>query len=522
MVGVIRVPHHWQEGVGGGLGGEALPKWEFVVLTWWLSTVAMAFSLAGCAWHRRRMQRRREGSADLAAAIQLSVNDHIVSIPPALGGVIPPPQVRHENSHGRDGRVSPSQDYPNMKSINDLKDHLSAGSIFKMKRDWLARELSKGRDGGKSDPSPARSERRLLQIVVRRDHVFQDSYLQFASISDDDLRNPLSIHFVGEVGRDDGGVTRDWYSVLSKEIFNPQYGLFTCSASDDYTFQLNPNSGINPDHLDFFRFIGTIVGKALLDGCLLDAHFTRLVYKRILDKSVTYHDMASVDVQFYKSLVWLLENKLDGMDLGLSFSVDRENFGAYEEIELKPKGKEVIVCEANKREYVDLLAGWRLKESVEAQFQALRSGLARVVEPTLLQNFDENELEWLIGGLPVIDALDWRKSTVYKAGYSDSIECPVIRWFWQLVDSWDQEMRARLLQFVTGTSKVPYPDGFKGLRGSEGLRPFHIVRVSDSSRLPQAHTCFNELILPDYDSYEELANNLTTAIFETGNQFQLR
>jgi E3 ubiquitin-protein ligase HUWE1 len=128
---------------------------------------------------------------------------------------------------------------------------------------------------------------------------------QFANINEDDLRNPLSIHFVGEVGRDDGGVTRDWYSVLSKEIFNPQYGLFTCSAADDCTFQLNPNSGINPDHLDFFRFIGTIVGKALLDGCLLDAHFTRLVYKRILDKHVTYHDMATVDVQFYKSLVWV-------------------------------------------------------------------------------------------------------------------------------------------------------------------------------------------------------------------------
>jgi hypothetical protein len=129
--------------------------------------------------------------------------------------------------------------------------------------------------------------------------------LQFASISDDDLRNPLSVHFVGEVGRDDGGVTRDWYSVLSKEIFNPQYALFTLSAADDYTFQIKQNSGVNPDHLDFFQFIGTIVGKALLDGCLLDAHFTRLVYKRILDKPVTYHDMASVDVQFYKSLCWV-------------------------------------------------------------------------------------------------------------------------------------------------------------------------------------------------------------------------
>lgn len=509
-------------GVDESFGGESGFHSVYVVIWAWVSTMMMMFSFSACAWYRRRMQRRRE-AGDLAAAIQLSMNDNqspiVVNIP---SGTIPAPVVRIDASRAQDARVAPAADVPSIKSIHELKDRLSIGSLFKMKRDWLARELSKGKDGGKGEPSPARHERRLLQIVVRRDHVFQDSYLQFASLSDDDLRNPLSIHFVGEVGRDDGGVTRDWYSVLAKEIFNPQYALFTHSAVDDYTFQINPNSGINPDHLDFFRFIGTIVGKALYDGCLFVAHFTRFVYKQILDEPVTYHDMASVDVQFYESLCWLLQNKLEGMDLGLTFSVDTDNFGSYEEIELKKNGKEIAVTEQNKREYVDLLTSWRLKESVEAQFGAFRSGLSRIVDPALLQHFDEAELEWLIGGLPTINAGDWRKNTVYKAGFSDSPDCHVIRWFWQLVESWDQEMRARLLQFVTGTSKVPYPEGFKGLRGSEGLRMFHIVRVSDSTRLPQAHTCFNELILPDYDSYEELQRNLNTAIFETGNQFQLR
>lgn len=509
-------------GVDESFGGESGFHSVYVVIWAWVSTMMMMFSFSACAWYRRRMQRRRE-AGDLAAAIQLSMNDNqspiVVNIP---SGTIPAPVVRIDASRAQDARVAPAADVPSIKSIHELKDRLSIGSLFKMKRDWLARELSKGKDGGKGEPSPARHERRLLQIVVRRDQVFQDSYLQFVSLSDDDLRNPLSVHFVGEVGRDDGGVTRDWYSVLAKEIFNPQYALFTHSAVDDYTFQINPNSGVNQDHLDFFRFIGTIVGKALYDGCLFDAHFTRLVYKRILEKPVTYHDMASVDVQFYKSLCWLLENKLEGMDLGLTFSVDTDNFGAYEEIELKKGGKELVVTEQNKREYVDLLASWRLRESVEMQFQALRAGLSRVVDPVLLQHFDEAELEWLIGGLPTIDAADWRKNTVYKAGYSDSPDCRVIRSFWELVETWDQEMRARLLQFVTGTSKVPYPEGFKGLRGSEGLRMFHIVRVSDFTRLPQAHTCFNELILPDYDSKEELHKNLITAIFETGNQFQLR
>lgn len=77
--------------------------------------------------------------------------------------------------------------------------------------------------------------------------------LQFAWVTDADLRLPVSVHFQNEAGRDEGGVTRDWYSVLSRQMFNEDYGLFTASASDDGTFQVNPNSGVNPDHLDFFR-----------------------------------------------------------------------------------------------------------------------------------------------------------------------------------------------------------------------------------------------------------------------------
>jgi len=77
-------------------------------------------------------------AADLAAAIQLSINDHIVSVPPA---VLPAPSMRFDSLHSsRTARVSSAGvEFPNIKSIEDLKDHLSIGSIFRMKREWLAR-----------------------------------------------------------------------------------------------------------------------------------------------------------------------------------------------------------------------------------------------------------------------------------------------------------------------------------------------------------------------------------------------
>jgi E3 ubiquitin-protein ligase NEDD4 len=49
-------------------------------------------------------------------------------------------------------------------------------------------------------------------------------------------------------------VAREWFYLLSKEMFNPYYGLFEYSAVDNYTLQINPNSGVcNEDHLSYFK-----------------------------------------------------------------------------------------------------------------------------------------------------------------------------------------------------------------------------------------------------------------------------
>ena len=67
----------------------------------------------------------------------------------------------------------------------------------------------------------------------------------------------------------------------------------------------------------------------------------------------------------------------------------------------------------------------------------------------------------VICGLGRIDVEDWRRNTRLKHCTSS---CAVVRWFWRAVEAFDQERRARLLQFVTGSSKVPF-QGFKALQG---------------------------------------------------------
>jgi E3 ubiquitin-protein ligase HUWE1 len=113
-----------------------------------------------------------------------------------------------------------------------------------------------------------------IRLHVHRESVFEDSYDQLRSRSAAELQGRLNINFEGEQGIDAGGLTREWYSVVAREIFNPGYALFT-AAADGATFQPNPFSMINSNHLSYFNFVGRVIGKALVDGQLIDAHFTR-------------------------------------------------------------------------------------------------------------------------------------------------------------------------------------------------------------------------------------------------------
>ena len=113
-----------------------------------------------------------------------------------------------------------------------------------------------------------------LKLTVHRSSIFPDSFQQISHLSREEMLGKLRVTFVGEEGVDAGGLTREWYSAIAKEIFNPDYALFKPSA-DCPTFQPNPLSYVNRDHLRYFKVIGRIIGKCVADGNVLDAFFTR-------------------------------------------------------------------------------------------------------------------------------------------------------------------------------------------------------------------------------------------------------
>jgi len=352
-----------------------------------------------------------------------------------------------------------------------------------------------------------------LEIKISRANVFEDSYRIISSVSRIDLlKTKLWIEFEGEEVLDYGGASREFFYLLSKEMFNPYYGLFEYSAADNYTLQINPFSEMcNEAHLQYFKFIGRVAGMAVYHGKLLDAFFIRPFYKMMLDKPILLQDMESVDAEYYKSLKWIMEN--DPAELDLRFSIDEDSFGQMQERDLKEGGTNIHVTNENKSEYVNLVIQWRFVSRVKPQMNAFLEGFNELVSLKLLQLFDENELELLMCGIGKIDVKDWKTNTVYKGGYHQNHI--VIQWFWRVVLSFGNEMRSRLLQFVTGTSRVPM-NGFKELYGSNGLQLFTIEKWGEPHNLPRSHTCFNRLDLPPYESYQDLRDKLVKAIEGSG------
>ncbi|KAF2460493.1 hypothetical protein BDY21DRAFT_166279 [Lineolata rhizophorae] len=431
---------------------------------------------------------------------------------PAQGQIVmstPPPESRMESLFFKF-----TEDH--RKILNDLVRHnprLMSGSFdllvknskvleFDNKRNYFHRKLH-NRSSEVRHPHPP------LQLSVRRENVFLDSYRSLFFKKGDEMKyGKLSIRFHGEEGVDAGGVTREWFQVLSRQMFDPNYALFIPVASDRTTFHPNKDSAINAEHLQYFKFIGRILGKALYENRVLDCHFSRAVYKRILGKPVSIKDMETLDLDYYKSLLWMLENDITDV-ITETFSIEHEAFGETQVIDLVENGHTIPVTEDNKQDYVRLVVEYKLTGSVQEQLKHFLEGFHEIIPAELISIFNEQELELLISGLPDIDVDDWKNNTEY---HNYTAASPQIQWFWRAVRSFDKEERAKLLQFVTGTSKVPL-NGFGELEGMNGFSRFNIHRdYGSKDRLPSSHTCFNQLDLPEYESYESLRQQLYTAM----------
>ncbi|KPI91170.1 Ubiquitin-protein ligase E3A [Papilio xuthus] len=294
----------------------------------------------------------------------------------------------------------------------------------------------------------------FLRLRVRRSHIIADALVELEMIAMEralDLKKQLMVEFEGEQGVDEGGVSKEFFQLIVEEIFNPDYGMFT-QQPDSHTVWFNPTSFETEAQ---FTLIGIVLGLAIYNNIILAVNFPMVVYRKLMGRKGAFEDLADWNPSLYNGLKDMLDYSGDDLEevYYQTFRICyKDVFGNNLFHDLKEEGDSLFVTQANKR------------------------------------NFDFNELE---------------KSTEYDGGYT--ADSRIIKDFWCIVHNLCIVEKRKLLQFTTGSDRVP-------VGGLSYLKLVIARNGPDSDRLPTAHTCFNVLLLPEYDSRDKLRDRLMKAI----------
>ncbi|MCO5611487.1 hypothetical protein L7F22_065740 [Adiantum nelumboides] len=339
----------------------------------------------------------------------------------------------------------------------------------------------------------------FLVLTVRRAHLIHDTLGQL-NVDKINYKKPLKVMFEGEEGVDEGGITKEFFQLLCRELFNVDYGMFTYNE-EMRNFWFNSNS---MESESTFELVGIILGLGIYNNVILDVHLPLVVYKKLLGLKPQLSDINDLQPQLAKSLQQLLDYDGDVENtFSLTFQVAYDYFGEIKTYDLQPDGGELPVTNENKEKYVELYVQYLLEDSIKNQFVPFNKGFQQVCGGDALQLCHYEELELIICGLPHFDFEALEKVTVYHGGYTK--DSNIVKWFWKLVKEMTLEEKKSLLFFTTGNDRAPV--------GGLGSLQFIIQRNDgETDRLPTAHTCFNVLLLPEYKSKEKLENRLKLAI----------
>ncbi|XP_055916662.1 apoptosis-resistant E3 ubiquitin protein ligase 1 isoform X2 [Eupeodes corollae] len=394
-----------------------------------------------------------------------------------------------------------------------LLKNIGGSETFKDKQDFFYHEVRKFH---------ANYYHEKLALKVSRDKILESSMKATKGFSVSDWCGNFEVTYQGEQGIDWGGLRREWFELICSSLFDPRGGLF-CTFHDKHQALVHPNPH-RPSHLKLkhFEFAGKIVGKCLYESALggsyrqlVRARFTRSFLAQLIGLRVHYKYFEQDDPDLYLSKVkYILETDLDASEsLELNFVEEIYDISGQlsKTVELIPNGSKVRVTNASKNQYLDALAQQRLCNNVKDEVDSFLKGLNGIIPDNLLSIFDENELELLMCGTGEYSIADFKAHHIANGNSAEFRR--VLGWFWAGISNFSQTEMARLLQFTTGCSQLP-PGGFQELNPQ-----FQITAAPTFGNLPTAHTCFNQLCLPDYESYEQFEKALLLAISEGSEGF---
>jgi len=330
------------------------------------------------------------------------------------------------------------------------------------------------------------------------------------------------VRFVNEAGADVGGLTREFFACFGASLIqmvrlgdDDENKLF--KMSPEGRLQFNPYADIGRWRVHFFTF-GVMLGMSLVCGYPLGVNLELWFVKRILDQEVTLEDLAVADPEFARNLQMVLDMSLGSEgDMGITMTrmssapvhVAGAQPSAHELLELVTNGADVNVTDDNKAEFVRLTALSKMGSAGLSHIAAIRSGLASGMNRQAIALISAEAAQGLWAGYNAsqLTCAQLRKGRWTFSGFGHLIQSRRIeRWFWAAVESFSGEQLSQLLLFVTGLSALP-------ATGAEDMSFFvKCATHLPADHLPEAHTCFYELVLPLYANALILKEKLTLAI----------
>jgi len=393
------------------------------------------------------------------------------------------------------------------------------------------------------------------EIRVRRGNIFEDALEAFESASvKKDLGRRMRVIYSGEVGIDEGGLTKDFFDELSTAMLDPKRGLFKRvdepssgavygfddgaadgAAESSSVVPISPKysarivrgssfakledandrspvaANVRAAHLRRWRFCGMLVAKALFERKHMNLPLSELIWSHLVGRTINFDVLESTNRSLARSLRWMKSNKIEGV-IYETFSVARSG-DQTTQVPLITNGEQVDVTDSNKLDYIDRLVAWHTERKFGSALRAFKEGFHSLIPRASIEVFSYLEMEKMVNGEATVDVDAFRSEAIYCGGLNNS--SPLVEWFWEVFASMTDVERSLFLRFVTGSPRIPL----------DGFDPRFQVGLDDGASprsLPVSHTCFNQIILPLYASRGALRERLTYALRNTGKGFHAK
>lgn len=360
-------------------------------------------------------------------------------------------------------------------------------------------------------------EEAVFRLRIRRSHLLEDS-LAVISQNEDQFKKKLIVEFVREEGVDIGGLRKEYFLLLCRRFFDPHLGLFI-EDEDSRQSWFDPSAN-DHQHVSMYYLLGVTLGLAIYNSVLLDVNFPPVLFKKLLGQPCGLSDLKDLHPRLTDGLQQLLTFEGDVENVFCrNFVLDETVRGIVRSVPLCPNGEAVPVTNGNRKKFVHAYVQHILETSCSRSMFHVSRGFHQVAGGNALSLLAAEEIELLVRGSPEpLDIEDLKSVCTYdgfpNAKYESLVE-PVVANFWHVFQHMGSTEQRALLAFVTGSDRVP-------ATGTGDLRFRISVDCSaELDRLPIAHTCFSQIVLPRYETLQELEKKLGLAVREGSQGFTM-